>query len=110
MNQCTSKHDPTGKDLSSGQKTILCGRGINLKEREHELLIFLLKNRNKLINRLTLLECVWNFHSPNSKGTLENHIGSLRKKLSHLKNEMQIETVYGHGYRLKTEWNITANP
>jgi len=107
MNQYS--HQPDGT-FSTDKKIILCGREILLKEREQELLLFLLRNQNKLINRSTLLECVWNFHSPNIKGTLENHIGILRKKLNQLKKEISIETVYGHGYRLQADQLISINP
>jgi two-component system alkaline phosphatase synthesis response regulator PhoP len=107
MNQYTHKPDGT---FSTDKKIILCGQEIDLKEREQELLLFLIRNQNKLINRSTLLECVWNFHSPNIKGTLENHIGILRKKLSLLKSEINIENVYGCGYRLQTNRKITINP
>jgi|GEM_PF-5621813 len=109
MNQLLSLHSPDGT-LAHNKKIILCGRQISLKEREQELLLFLFRNQNKVVNRTTLLECVWNFHSPKIKGTLENHIGFLRKKLRPFHDRFSIQTVYGHGYLLRTAEPIALNP
>jgi two-component system OmpR family response regulator len=109
MLQLSLTHQPDGT-FTTERNIILCGQKIHLTEREQELLIFLLRNQNKLINRSTLLECVWNFHAPNIKGTLENHIGALRKKFLQHKLQINIDNVYGCGYRLRTNQPISVSP
>jgi hypothetical protein len=52
-----------------------------LKNKEFELLLYLSKNRGKLLSRTNLLEYVWDMNSSISTNTVDVHISKLRKIL-----------------------------
>jgi two-component system, OmpR family, response regulator len=72
-----------------------------LRRKEVELLTFFARNPGKIINRLTLLEYVWNYSNQINTNTLEVHINSLRKKIAARNGNPTIETIHGIGYRLR---------
>lgn len=78
---------------------------IPLRKKEFELLEFLARNKEKVINRLTILEYVWNYNTSVETNTLEVHMAALRKKLKKYSAHNFIKTVHGLGYMLN-ETNI----
>jgi DNA-binding response OmpR family regulator len=76
------------------------GRTIQLRKKEYQLLEFLAKNRNKVINRTTLLEYVWNYSVHAMTNTLEVHISNLRRKIDGDYPAKMLQTIYGLGYKL----------
>lgn len=76
------------------------GRPIELTLKEYELLLYLLKNRARVVSREELLTKVWGIDFVGETRTLDMHIGTLRKKLSDdAENVHLIKTVRGVGYR-----------
>ena len=76
------------------------GRTIELTLKEYELLLYLLKNRARVVSREELLTKVWGIDFVGETRTLDMHIGTLRKKLSDdAENAHLIKTVRGVGYR-----------
>jgi DNA-binding response OmpR family regulator len=75
------------------------GKKIPLRRKEFELLEFLARNRRRAINRLTILEYVWDCGTTAVTNTLEVHIAALRRKLDGGFSEKFIRTVRGTGYR-----------
>ena len=76
------------------------GRPIELTLKEYELLLYLLKNRARVVSREELLTKVWGIDFVGETRTLDMHIGTLRKKLSDdAENAYLIKTVRGVGYR-----------
>lgn len=71
---------------------------IQLKPKEFELLTFLCKNTNKVYSRNQLLDLVWGYDFLGDTRTVDVHITRLRKKL---KDNFNIETIFGVGYMLK---------
>lgn len=71
---------------------------INLTLKEFELLLLLVKNKNKALSREYLLEKIWGFEYIGETRTIDTHIQTLRKKLD---LSEQIKTVYKIGYRLE---------
>ncbi|GAA0816680.1 response regulator transcription factor [Clostridium tertium] len=71
---------------------------IQLKPKEFELLTFLCKNTNKVHSRNQLLDLVWGYDFLGDTRTVDVHITRLRKKL---KDNFNIETIFGVGYMLK---------
>lgn len=57
------------------------GRPIELTLKEYELLLYLLKNRARVVSREELLTKVWGIDFVGETRTLDMHIGTLRKKL-----------------------------
>lgn len=74
---------------------------VKLKELEFKLLVYLAKNRNRVITKEELLQNVW----PDpyvGEGTLTVHIRHLREKLERDPNHPEmILTVWGTGYRME---------
>lgn len=58
------------------------GRPIELTLKEYELLLYLLKNRARVVSREELLTKVWGIDFVGETRTLDMHIGTLRKKNS----------------------------
>ena len=71
-----------------------------LKNKEYELLLFLVTNADTVFDRETLYERIWGMDAMGDNATVAVHINRLREKLeedpSHPK---YIETVWGAGYR-----------
>lgn len=75
-------------------------RPIELTLKEYELLLYLLKNRARVVSREELLTKVWGIDFVGETRTLDMHIGTLGKKLSDdAENAHLIKTVRGVGYR-----------
>lgn len=73
---------------------------VRLRKKEFELLQFLFVNRNKIINRNTILENVWGKNCNPFTNTVDVHIASLRRKISN-KGSLQLKTIHGVGYKLE---------
>jgi two-component system response regulator CssR len=69
---------------------------IDLTNKEFELLLFFLKNMNKAFERHEILEHVW---GPNYYGS-DRVVDDLLRRLRHKMPQLNIETIYGYGYRL----------
>jgi two-component system copper resistance phosphate regulon response regulator CusR len=86
------------------RQTWKCGNLVPLTEREYELLEILAARRGEAVPRADLIARIWGA-SPDadiSTRTIDQHVVSLRRKLGDSAEQpWLIETVYGHGYRLK---------
>lgn len=85
------------------RKVLINNRKIKLRKKEYELLEFLARNSDRVINRLTILEYVWNYHANIETNTLEVHMAGLRKKIAKESPRKMIRTVHGFGYQLCTK-------
>lgn len=69
---------------------------INLTSKEYDLLLFLLNNKGKAFNRDQILNYVWGDDYFGSDRVVDDLMRRLRAKMPNL----QVETIYGFGYRL----------
>ena len=69
---------------------------INLKSKEYDLLLFLLKNKSKAFSRDQILDNVWGSDYFGSDRVVDDLMRRLRQKMPNL----SVETIYGFGYRL----------
>jgi DNA-binding response OmpR family regulator len=74
---------------------------VSLTQKEHDLLLFLVKNKNKVCTRKEILQKVWDIHFEYSSGVIDVYINSLRKKFPFEVPENFIETIRGIGYIIK---------
>lgn len=75
---------------------------LDLKNKEYELLLYLMMNADKVISRNTLYENIWGMDSIGDEATVTVHINRLREKLEDDPQKPKIiETVWGAGYRFK---------
>lgn len=74
------------------------GEEINLTTKEYELLVELMKNKNKVLSRESLLENIWGYDYEAETNVVDVYIRHLRSKL---KNDGYIQTVRGIGYVIR---------
>ena len=76
------------------------GRKIELTILENRILLYFLKNEDKIINRDELMMVVWGYNSDVNTRTLDMHIVRLRKKIEDNPDRPHyLQTVRGVGYR-----------
>ena len=80
------------------REVTLNGKPVQLKPREYDLLLMLMKHPNIVFSRETLLREVWGDQFFGETRTVDTHIFELRKKL-HLSDHLV--TVYRVGYKLE---------
>ena len=72
-----------------------------LTVKEHELLVFFITNKNRVLNKQVIAEHLWgdNVDYLDSFDFVYQHIKNLRKKLVAAGGENYIQTIYGLGYK-----------
>ncbi|RFZ90201.1 DNA-binding response regulator [Mucilaginibacter conchicola] len=76
------------------------GRKIELTILENRILLYFLKNKNKVINREELMMEVWGYNADVNTRTLDMHIVRLRKKIENNPDSpTYLQTVRGIGYK-----------
>ncbi len=75
-----------------------------LNRKEFDILTYFLVNKNRLVNRTSLAEHVWGDHIDESDNFefIYSQIKNLRKKLKDHRAQIEIQAVYGLGYKLIT--------
>ncbi|KGO87183.1 response regulator transcription factor [Flavobacterium suncheonense] len=75
---------------------------VPLNRKEFDILNYFLLNKNRLVTKTALAEHVWgdNTDQADNYDFIYYQIKNLRKKLTEAKAEIEIEAVYGIGYKL----------
>jgi two-component system, OmpR family, alkaline phosphatase synthesis response regulator PhoP len=98
------------EQLNFGQLTIFPekyeayskGELLELTLKEFELLLFLVKNRNRVLTRDQLLSAVWNYDFAGDTRIVDVHISHLREKIEEdTKRPVFIKTIRGLGYKFE---------
>lgn len=90
--------------ISLNQKTAkIKNNDIALTMTELNFLSFLLENSNRAVSREELLNKIWGYDNIVETRVTDDTVKRLRKKLSDAKSIVKIETIWGFGFRLKTE-------
>ncbi len=74
---------------------------ISLTTTEYRLLHYFLKNKNKVVSRVDILEEVWGVNFDMNTNVVDVYVNYLRKKIDSLSDNKLIHTVIGMGYVLK---------
>lgn len=74
---------------------------VELTPREYELLYYLVKNKNRALEREQILNEVWGYDYYGDTNVVDVYIRYLRKKLTCSNEEPMIHTVRGVGYMIK---------
>ncbi len=97
------KHAPSFENnffLFQGQHRQLLNKKTNevihLTEKENNLIIYLVKNQDKIISKDELLTAVWNYRPDTETHTVESHIYTLRQKLGENANQFIQNTSTGY--------------
>jgi DNA-binding response OmpR family regulator len=83
------------------KQVIFDGKSIALTSTEFKLLEFLLRNKNKVVNRMEILEKVWGIDFNMGTNVVDVYVNYLRKKLLTHTGKKPIQTIFGMGYMLK---------
>jgi two-component system response regulator ArlR len=80
------------------------GLPVALNRKEYDLLMYFMENRNRLISKTSIAEHVWGDHADESDDLefVYSQIKNLRKKLKDAEADLEIQAVYGIGYKLVT--------
>ena len=84
------------------RRVFVDGTEVELKNKEYELLLFLMSNADIVFSKETLYERIWGYEAMGDNATVAVHINRLREKIE--KNPSQpryIQTVWGAGYRFR---------
>lgn len=86
-------------------KIYISGNELILKRKEHELLLFFISNKNRIVSKTSLSEHIWgdNADRLDSFDFLYSQIKNLRKRLNESGADHTIEAVYGLGYKFVKE-------
>jgi DNA-binding response OmpR family regulator len=88
-------------DLDERQATI-DNQQLDLNRKELDILIFLMMNKNRIIRKAAIAENIWGDYidQANDFDFIYSQIKNLRKKLRDHGARVEINTVYGMGYKL----------
>ncbi len=93
-------------ELNTETCMLLCktnGQSVRLKEKEFNLMRYLLSNQGRIMDRETLAVKVWSLDSEAEYNNVEVYISFTRKKLKFIGSDVQIKAVRGIGYELRYE-------
>ena len=80
----------------------MSGEEVELKNKEYELLLFMMSNPDIVFSREALYERIWGYDAMGDNATVAVHINRLREKIERVPSEPRyIQTVWGAGYRFK---------
>lgn len=75
---------------------------LELTPKEFELLVYLAKNKGRVLTRDQLLSAVWNYDFAGDTRIVDVHISHLREKIEqNTKKPVYIKTIRGLGYKLE---------
>ncbi len=86
----------------NGRALSVDGETIHLNRKEFDILAFFVVNKNRLIYKSALAEHVWGDHMDNADNFdfIYSQIKNLRKKLKDHGANLEIQAIYGVGYKL----------
>lgn len=87
---------------TDSHKVWRAGVRIDLTAREYALLEYLLMNQGKVINRVDLLENVWDVHFNTNTNVVDVYVNYLRRKIDNTEPKL-LHTVFGVGYMIGAE-------
>ncbi|MBB6612682.1 response regulator transcription factor [Pontibacter sp. Tf4] len=78
------------------------GRELTLNRKEYDILLYFIANKNRLVSKTALGEHVWGdqIDEADSFDFIYSQIKNLRKKLKEHGAQLEIQAIYGIGYKL----------
>ena len=88
--------------LTDSRSVFVNDMEVEVKNKEYELLLFLVENKDRVFSRETLYERIWGLDALGDNITVAVHINRLREKIEDEPSQPKyIQTVRGAGYRFK---------
>ncbi|MDW3651196.1 MAG: response regulator transcription factor [Bacteroidia bacterium] len=84
------------------RRVIILGEELKLTKIEYQLLLYLMRNKNRIITKNSIAEHLWGDHMDyaDSYDFIYSHMKNLRKKLLASGCQDYIRTMYGVGYKM----------
>ena len=85
------------------RSVVIHGKEVVLNRKEYDVLTYMISNKTRLVTKTALAEHVWGDHidQADSFDFIYSQIKNLRKKLSDAEATIEIDAVYGVGYKLQ---------
>ena len=88
--------------LDKNSFTLSCGdRSVRLSRKEFDMMELLMRNRDMILTKETLLLKIWGYESDAEDNNVEVYISFLRRKLTYLRSGVKIKTIRMVGYCLE---------
>lgn len=89
--------DTTGKAVTVNSQVV------DLTQKEYQLLLFLMINRNRVLSKNAIAQHLWgdDMDFPANYDFIYSHIKNLRKKIIAAGSEDCIKSIYGEGYKMQ---------
>ncbi|NCI51997.1 response regulator transcription factor [Sediminibacterium roseum] len=90
--------------IDTTSKSVLINRkSIDLTQKEFQLLLFLVVNRNRILSKNSIAQHLWGdqMDFPDNYDFIYSHIKNLRKKILAAGGEDSIKSMYGEGYKMQ---------
>ncbi len=109
LKRSQSKNESKSDDIISinglvidipAHKVTLEGKAVELTIKEHNILVKLASNPERIYSREQLLDSIWGVDFVGDSRTVDSHVARLRTKLSFW-GEKHLRTVYGVGYKIE---------
>lgn len=84
----------------TSKSVMKAGQNVSLTSTEYRLLLYFMKNKNKVLSRMEILENVWDLNFKLSTNVVDVYVNYLRNKIDNSATKL-IHTVIGMGYILK---------
>lgn len=85
---------------TASHRVYVRGKEVELKNKEYDLLLFLMVNMDKVFDKETLYEKLWGMDAMGDNATVAVHINRIREKIERDPSKPEyIQTVWGAGYR-----------
>lgn len=76
------------------------GSDLELTNKEFEVLLYFFQNKGVSLSRQQLIENVWGYEYEGFERSVDDIVKRIRKKLTDVP-EIEIKTIWGHGYRME---------
>lgn len=73
---------------------------LDLTPKEYDLLVYLIKNRNRVYTRDQLINSIWGYEYIGDTRAIDDLVKKVRRKLAEASSSLQITTVWGYGYKI----------
>jgi DNA-binding response OmpR family regulator len=87
--------DPASREVRRGE------RAIELTPKEFQILELLMRRKNKVLSRDSIIEAVWGHETDVEENTVDAHVSTLRRKVDGQGERALIHTVRGVGFTVK---------
>ena len=95
----------SGVEINVGRRCVKrLGKEVKLTRVEFDLLMFFLRNPDRVLTRDVLLNSVWGYEFPQKTRTVDAHVQHLRQKLEpNADIPRHFMTIHGVGYRFNSD-------